>query len=692
MKHLALLSAATSLVAGLGAQSNTVPGLDGRLTEINNLTYWGRHGATHPNGEVGMSMLNEMCNPGSVNIPWYAPMQPNHPMFGFIIARVSNDRIEQINEWSYCKHAFLSVNVNGPCGSCQNPGTGSLMGLNCADTYSQWNNASRTYLGPPQEIDPWLGEWDPVGSYFDIGDPAQAGYPAAADGSRSLNTNIFDDVDNRVTVDEVDLLTANADYYYGIQLLHRGEAVVNRHDNIAHRGFTPSWNGTSWSFNNNSEAQAYGSILNRWPGATVHEGGNGNDDGRFFVASKVTGLGGGNYHFEYAVHNVDNSRAGGSFRVPIDASATAGNFSFGDIDTDAANDWTVQRVGNEIVFTAPANNPLEWNTIYNFGFDADFPPGASTIEIDEARVGPGATFVSVQAEVPGGATIATFETFGFGCDGSTEIPQPNCAERNPLGGVLSNTLTSNDMVHLVSSAGSHQIESIDLFTASVSGSPVSVEAYVYLQAGSLPAATPFATTTMTVDGAPGFYRATFSPPVAVAGNYYIGLDTAAQTAYVPELTAGATFVSYQRAGAGTWTVAVNQPSYIVNCVQPTIYEVPSLSAAGLPSLGASYDVQLADALPSAVGLMIVGFSDSSAGGVPLPAALPGTPACTLYASLDVLEAVLTAPDGSATFTVNMGTSPSFVGAKLFHQWAILDSAANQLGIVTSDAGVATVGN
>ena len=252
-----------ALASGMIAQSNTVVGLDGRLTNISNPTRYGRRGPAYPNGEVGMAFSNTMCNPGSVNIPWYQAMQPNHPMFGFLIVRVANDRIEQINEWSYCKHAFLSINVNGSCGSCVNPGTGSLMGLNCSDTYGAGNNASRTWLGPPNEIDPWLGTWNPVGSYFDIGDPSQAGYPAPADGVRSLSQSIFDSVDNRVTIDEIDLTTPGASYYYSLQLIHKGEALANRDDNLAHRGMNPSWNGSSWSFPNNAQGQQYGSVLER---------------------------------------------------------------------------------------------------------------------------------------------------------------------------------------------------------------------------------------------------------------------------------------------------------------------------------------------------------------------------------------------------------------------------------------------
>ncbi|MCA8973076.1 MAG: hypothetical protein KDC98_00060, partial [Planctomycetes bacterium] len=155
MRRIALLALVPTLVGFASAQSNVVPGLDGRLTIVDNLTFYGTRGSG-ANTEVGMAMRNTMCNPGSVTIPWQAAMQPNHPKFGFIITRLSNDRMEQISDRSYCKHAFTSTNSNGSCGSCINPGTGSVMGINCSDTYGAGNNADRNWLGPATEIDPWL--------------------------------------------------------------------------------------------------------------------------------------------------------------------------------------------------------------------------------------------------------------------------------------------------------------------------------------------------------------------------------------------------------------------------------------------------------------------------------------------------------------------------------------------------------
>ncbi len=419
IKGIVLLSLVTSVAGSVVAQSNTVVGLDGRVTRVDNLTYYGRRGAAHPNGEIGMAMLNTMCNPGSVTIPWYAAMQSNHPKFGFLLVRLHNDRLEQISDWSYCKHAFTSTNSSsGSCGSnngCQNPSTGSIMGIGCYDTYGDGNNADRTWLGPPSEIDPWLGTWNPVGSYFDIGDPQTGLGPM--DGVRSLNISGFDNVKNRVTVQEVDLTTPGAAYFYGIHLIHQGEALANRGDNLASRGTNPTWSGSTWSFPNNSVGQSHGSILQQWPGASLDSGHNGNDDGRFFVAVKITPLGGGQYHYEYAVHNVDNNRGGASLRIPVDPAAVVSNYSFGDIDSDPLNDWTAAKVGSEVVFSATANSPQNWNTIYNFGFDCDVAPSFGVVAIDQARVGPGALSVTVGSQVPSGIPSAQVAVLGssVGC-------------------------------------------------------------------------------------------------------------------------------------------------------------------------------------------------------------------------------------------------------------------------------------
>ncbi len=683
-----------SLVAtGAVAQSNVVNGLDGAVIDISSLTYWGRRGPTN-NGEVGMSFRNEMCNPGSVNIPWYAAMQPNHPWFGFIIARVHNDRIEQINEWSYCKHAWLSLNYSvSNCGNPCNTGTaGNQMGVGCGDAYGAGNNADRSDLGPPEEINPWLGTWDPLGSYFDIGDPSQSGYPAAADGNFSLSTGIFDSVDNRCTVKEQDMLVQNAEYYYAIQLVLNGEAVANRGDNLAHRGFQPNLSSGSWFFSNTT-GMALGTVLDRWTGATINDGQNGNDDGRFFVASKVTPIGAGNYHYEYAIHNVDNARGGATFEVPINATATATNFTFGDLDDDPNNDWTAQRVNNRIVFSAPVGqNALEWNTIYNFGFDADVAPGTSMCDITEARPGAGAPIVQVQTEVPGGSTIATFNAFGAGCAGSVTAPAVSCPDLNPAGGTLSNSTNSYEYTFRVNNTDSYLVNSFEIFTQSQSGT-LTRPAHIYADAGGGPALTPFASTTITVGSSPGFYTATFAAPVPVSGTYYIGYENS-PGGVISNLTAGSSGTGYYRNPGASWNQSglVQRPSWRVNCTAPSVSLTPAMSTNGLPMLGSTYNPAVDDALASTFAVLVSGVSDQVYTGLPLPLALPGAPGCDLLVSADALDLAITDGQGRAQSPMVVPNTQALTGVSIYHQWAIWDPTVNSLSIVMSDAGVATIGN
>jgi hypothetical protein len=398
-----LVLAAASVCGDLVAQSNSRgPGYDGALYEISDAHAWGRRGPAHPGGEVGVSFENGLCNPGSMNLAWFAAdndpngMDEDHPKFGFLVAKTENGRLVQISDWSYCKHAFVSTNTPGTCGNCGTQPWAEQMFVGCSDIYSYANNGSRTYLGPPSEINPWLGTWPHVGSFFDVGFPANGNPTDGIKGS----INPTDAVMNRVTIQESDLGTAVVSgMYFQIQVLHEGEPVTNRANNIMSRPFGLSYIAVGWSASTQG-TPTFGSIMTRWSGATITSGQNGNDDGRFFVAVKVTGPTAGFWHYEYIVHNVDNHRGGASFRLPLCATARVQNVYSRDIDKDPLNDWTLSRTGDEIAWTAPAGNPQNWNTLFNFAFDCDVAPDAGNATIDEARVGPGALTVSVPTTVP----------------------------------------------------------------------------------------------------------------------------------------------------------------------------------------------------------------------------------------------------------------------------------------------------
>jgi serine protease AprX len=288
--------------------------------------------------------------------------------------------------------------------------------------------------------------------------------------------------------------------------------------------------------------------------------------------------------------------------------------------------------------------------------------------------------------------FATFTEFGAGCPGSVALP-PTCAQLNGTGGTLGTTNIAREYAYTVVNSGSLQVASFDIYTRSTGGGTVSVPAYLYAASGGLPAATPLASTTLTVGPAAGFYTATFASPVAVSGTFYVAMDSSAQTVLRSNLTAGTTGTAYARTvPGGVWTLstAVTRPSWRVTCAGGQQFATPDLGNSGLPSLGQNYTVTLASALPATAAICVSGGSDTTWGATPLPFALPGAPGCNLLVSADVLDAVVVSAGGTGGRTFNVPNSIGLVGAVLFHQWAVLDPA-NAFGVVVSGAGRATVG-
>jgi hypothetical protein len=400
-----LLSAGLLAVPGF-AQSNAVPGLDTSVHDVVGVSVYGRRGPAHPQGEVGIGIGHYMCNSGTVPIPWYGTaggvMVDTYPKIAFLIVRESNGRMVQISQKGHLKHSRQAFNFSGGvCGTCQGGGS-TVWGPGCFDVYSTGFNGDRYNLGPNDEVDPWLGTWNPQGSYFDRGDP-DVGPPLNFDRVQSLSgaqINAFDAVKNRIVVRESELV-APGTFYSQVHLVVIGEPVAARGDNQVSRQTTFTWNGSLWSAANVNAPAVQGSVLARRSGAVTGSGGNGGDDGRFLVACKVTGPVAGLWHYEYAIHNLDNSRAGASLRVPVCAAARVEQAGFRDIDYDPVTDWTFHRAGGEIAWLAAAGNALEWNTIYNFWFDSDAAPVPGTVQIDQARPGPGALTVAVAIPVPG---------------------------------------------------------------------------------------------------------------------------------------------------------------------------------------------------------------------------------------------------------------------------------------------------
>jgi hypothetical protein len=402
MKRRSLLSL---LVAGLlanstGAQINEDPAIDVLLAQLKAISAMGRTG-TYPNGMNGVAMSTTACNVGSKIVPWFQAMNPNHPMISFIAARETNGQFLQINDRSGVKHGFFAL-TSSDCATCQNPpGSGIYLGLGCSDTYATSNNGDNYWLGPPDEIDPWLGTWDPICSHFDMGFPPVAP-PQDCDGNRSLTfgmASALNPVGNRMAIPDSEFNTPGSTFWFQGYYVVATEGDARRNDNMASRGFTATWSGTRWNLNATGTL-INGTVLQRWNGASIDSNTNGNDDGRVYVAVKVTGPTDGMYHYEYAFHNRDNGRGIKNVRLPFCDGALVQNFGFHDVDDDPLNDWTMTPGTGELVF-GNASNPLRWNSIYNVWFDSDAAPvtGAAAT-LDEADAGPGAPSFTVNTTAP----------------------------------------------------------------------------------------------------------------------------------------------------------------------------------------------------------------------------------------------------------------------------------------------------
>ncbi|MFO1031201.1 MAG: hypothetical protein U1F60_08985 [Planctomycetota bacterium] len=407
------------LVAPVIAQSNAVPGLDILMYDLTDLSYTGRRGAAFPNGEAGFMMGHSWCNTGTANLPWTSQsgglMVDQYPRIAFLLARESAGRMVQISGRSFCKYSPTAYNFQtGPCLPC-NTGAGSFFFVGCSDTYGSGINENQANLGPSEELNPWLGTWSLVGSYFDKGDPAAVG-AAATDSVKSLTfsqISAFDAVKNRITVRENEII-AGANYYGQVQAVVQGEPGTNRGNNIANRQLTINTSGTSFT-TGSAGASVAGSVLTRWQGAMVGTGDNGSGDGHFVVGAKATGPNSGMWHYEYAIHNVDNHRGGGTIHIPLASGAVVQNLGFRDLDLDGSNNWSFTVGANEITVTLNGTNSIDWNTIYNVWFDCSIQPGAGSMVIDQARPGTGGPSVAVSTQVPSGMPFAAKYTVGTSC-------------------------------------------------------------------------------------------------------------------------------------------------------------------------------------------------------------------------------------------------------------------------------------
>lgn len=385
---LAEVVAQVDLVAAHGIEpAPYVPDFDSsqpdvKLGILDAIQQAGREG-TYPNGVTGVTMATTSCNVGTVDVPWLAPMQEDHPLIHMALYRLKDGRFEQIGV-SWMKHGFYALS-NSQCTACQHPSNGTFLGVGCSDTYGPGNNSDRNYLGPRGEVDPYLGTWECTGSHFAGGLP---------DCVRRHGSSGHGPVDHRLVVQDADLGNAGAEYYYEAYYVVRDDG--SRMNNWGSRRCTMGWSGSVWSFTTPSlnNALLEGPALGRWGDqqTTVNAAAG---DGEVLLAVRATDLGNGAWHYEYALLNKDSDREIRSFRLPVVGVPGITNLGFHDNDADAGNDWQVTLDGSTLTWSTetfdqnPNAHSLVFGYMFNFRFDAEVPPAALDATLGLFRPGIG---------------------------------------------------------------------------------------------------------------------------------------------------------------------------------------------------------------------------------------------------------------------------------------------------------------
>ncbi len=347
-------------------------GPDVIIGDLQQFRNWGSVGNTH-----AFSIGTSSCNVGDQPLEWFADTN-RHPVIAQNMYRLKNDRFEQIGQ-SWLKHGFFasSFSLCSGTGGCQGDPTGTHLGVGCSDPYAAILNGDQFNLGPRSEVNPHTGAF----SY-----PFAVGVPATA-------------LDRRLQVPTNDIepsLNPGATFILEGQYVTPDDAAFgHQNNNASYREITIGGSSPTLSFAMIEPTIRTSPAIRSWrdqdPAVTetdVQLPG----EGLFIIAALATDLGGGIWHYEYAITNLNSDRAGGSFKVPIDPAATVTNIGFHDIGYHSGEpydgtDWSGSFSTGTVTWstqsysTNPNANALRWGTLYNFRFDANRSPVSTAVTI-----------------------------------------------------------------------------------------------------------------------------------------------------------------------------------------------------------------------------------------------------------------------------------------------------------------------
>ena len=337
------------------------------------------------------------CNIGDDNLLWISSTN-EHPVIAQNMYRLKqladgSSRYEQVGQ-SWLKHGFTALTQN-LCGCGCNGVGGSMLGVGCSDPYTCSLNGSQGRLGPRYEVNAATGRY---------------AYPFF------LKDVTGDSIFKRLQVKIADLDPAQdggGQYFVEGHYVTPDDATAkNQNNNASYRPATVSGSGSAWSANvsgatvrERQAIRAWGDTLPTVSETDVQIPG----DGLVIIGAEATDLGGGNWHYEYAIQNMNSDRCIGSFSIPVGDCVSVSNIEFHDVDYHSGEpydgaDWSGECIGGAVLWRTTEYaidqnaNALRWGTLYNFRFDASVPPANTTATLSLFKPG---TPASVSAIIVG---------------------------------------------------------------------------------------------------------------------------------------------------------------------------------------------------------------------------------------------------------------------------------------------------
>ena len=406
-----MLAGITGLFQPDRSQAQTVCNRTGPDVIVGDLTGMGNFSVF--SGRDALAFGTVSCNVGNVDLQWVEGTAA-HPVIAQNLYKMKtvagSVRFEQIG-MSWLKHGFFATSEELCCTNCVGVPDGSALGVRCADTYDSFLNGFQPSLGPRWQVNAATGVFT-----YPPANPAYSGTDTTARRLQALTA-------------ELEPSAAGASYYgEGHYVSPDDAAAGNAYNNASYRSITVSSSNGNWSFLFNAALPTVRekSAISAWktvdPDVTETEvlipG-----DGKLIVSSRATALGGGQWHYEYAVYNMNSDRSVGSVTVPLSAGTTVTNVGFHDVayhDGDGPGnlnfsgaDWPAVVGCTEVAWssepyaTNTSANAIRWATLYNFRFDANVAPAVAAAPITLGLFKPGTpASVMALAQVPGAPTCA----------------------------------------------------------------------------------------------------------------------------------------------------------------------------------------------------------------------------------------------------------------------------------------------